>query len=292
MGQNRCNVNGFYREAAPAVWIRPAINDHIGIEPRSGAGGSVRVSIRTDHLSLRPASPSDHPIISPGRKEMIAERPLKLEEALDIAIQTATGIRAAHEKGIVHRDIKPANVMVNRQGQVKVMDFGLAQLTAAAATQTDLTQPGAVSGTPAYMSPEQAQGQLTDGRADIWALGALLFERLTGRLPFLTRALQNCRPTDDSWHTSATSRAGTRCMCEVSRRVKASGAFRATAGLRRAGDGMARNSSMSRGSSSWPRAPRPGPPFRLGRRRPYSKTGGCGPSIRNTISRPTANGSS
>src|SRR6266542_900637 len=61
-------------------------------------------------------------------KEMIAERPLKLEEVLDIGIQTATGIRSAHEKGIVHRDVKPANVMVNRQGQVKVMDFGLAQL--------------------------------------------------------------------------------------------------------------------------------------------------------------------
>ncbi len=119
-------------------------------------------------------------------KEMITERPLKLDEALDIGIQTATGIGTAHEKGIVHRDIKPANVMVNRQGQVKVMDFGLAQLTAAAlVTQTELTQPASALGTPAYMSPEQAQGQLTDRRADIWALGVMLYEMVTGRLPFL-----------------------------------------------------------------------------------------------------------
>ena len=118
-------------------------------------------------------------------KEMIAERPLKLEEALDIATQTAAGIRSAHEKGIVHRDIKPANVMVNRQGQAKIMDFGLAQLTAASlVTQTDLTEAASALGTPAYMSPEQAQGQPADRRADIWALGVMLYEMVTGRLPF------------------------------------------------------------------------------------------------------------
>src|SRR5688572_6832689 len=119
-------------------------------------------------------------------KEMIAERPLKLEEALDIATQTAAGIRSAHEKGIVHRDIKPANVMFNRQGQVKIMDFGLAQLTAATlVTQTDLTEAASALGTPAYMSPEQAQGQPADRRADIWALGVMLYEMVTGRLPFV-----------------------------------------------------------------------------------------------------------
>jgi Tol biopolymer transport system component/tRNA A-37 threonylcarbamoyl transferase component Bud32 len=118
-------------------------------------------------------------------KEMIAERPLKLEDALDIVIQTASGIRSAHEKGIVHRDIKPANVMVDRHGQVKVMDFGLAQLTAAAlVTQTDLTEAASALGTPAYMSPEQAQGQATDQRADIWALAVMLYEMVAGRLPF------------------------------------------------------------------------------------------------------------
>ncbi|MEX2300598.1 MAG: protein kinase [Bryobacterales bacterium] len=113
-------------------------------------------------------------------KDKIAERPLKLEEALDIAIQTAQGLQAAHEKGVVHRDIKPANLIVNAQGQVKIMDFGLAQLT----DRTRLTQTSTLLGTPAYMSPEQAQRLPADRRTDIWSLGAVLYEMATGRLPF------------------------------------------------------------------------------------------------------------
>ena len=113
-------------------------------------------------------------------KDKIAERPLKLEEALDIAIQTAQGLQAAHEKGIVHRDIKGANLMVTPQGQVKVMDFGLAQL----AEQSRLTKTATILGTPAYMSPEQAQKSTTDRRTDIWSLGVVIYEMVTGRLPF------------------------------------------------------------------------------------------------------------
>ena len=119
-------------------------------------------------------------------KDKIAERPLKLEEALDIAIQTAQGLQAAHEKGIVHRDIKSANLMVTPQGQVKVMDFGLAQL----AEQSRLTKTAMFLGTPAYMSPEQAQKSTTDRRTDIWSLGVVIYEMVTGKLPFERERLE------------------------------------------------------------------------------------------------------
>ena len=119
-------------------------------------------------------------IEGPTVKDKIAERPLKLEEALDITIQTAHGLQAAHEKGIVHRDIKSANLMVTAQGQVKVMDFGLAQL----AERSQLTKTATILGTPAYMSPEQAKRQPTDRRTDIWSLGVVIYEMVTGRLPF------------------------------------------------------------------------------------------------------------
>ena len=110
----------------------------------------------------------------------IKERPLKLDEALDIAMQTAEGLRAAHQKGIVHRDIKSSNLMLTSTGQVKIMDFGLAQLTGG----SRLTKTDTMLGTPAYMSPEQAQRLETDARTDIWSLGVVLYEMVTGRLPF------------------------------------------------------------------------------------------------------------
>ena len=110
----------------------------------------------------------------------IARGPLKLEEALDIAQQIATGLEAAHEKGIFHRDIKPENVIVDSKGHVTIMDFGLAQLTEASRlTKTDQTV-----GTTAYMSPEQTEGSGTDQRTDIWALGVVLYEMATGQQPF------------------------------------------------------------------------------------------------------------
>ena len=119
-------------------------------------------------------------IEGPTVKDKIAERPLKLKEALDITIQSAHGLQAAHEKGIVHRDIKSANLMLTAQGQVKVMDFGLAQL----AERSQLTKTATILGTPAYMSPEQAQRLPTDRRTDIWSLGVVIYEMVTGRLPF------------------------------------------------------------------------------------------------------------
>ena len=112
--------------------------------------------------------------------EKVAERPLKLDEALDIAMQATQGLQAAHERGVVHRDIKSANLMVTPQGQVKIMDFGLAQL----AERSKLTETTAILGTPSYMSPEQAVGDKTDRRTDIWSLGVVLYEMVAGRLPF------------------------------------------------------------------------------------------------------------
>ena len=119
-------------------------------------------------------------IDGPSLKQKIAERPLPLDEAIRIAGQAGEGLQAAHEKGIVHRDIKPANILLTEKGQVKVSDFGLA----AVSDRTRLTGTGTAMGTPAYMSPEQARGEPADRRSDIWSLGVVLYEMVTGRLPF------------------------------------------------------------------------------------------------------------
>ncbi|MGB7295930.1 MAG: protein kinase [Candidatus Aminicenantales bacterium] len=113
-------------------------------------------------------------------KERIAQGPLKIEEALDIAVQIADGLGEAHRKGIVHRDVKPANIMLAPKDQAKIMDFGLARLESAG----DLTRTAVVMGTVAYMSPEQALGKKVDHRTDIWSFGCLLYEMLAGHGPF------------------------------------------------------------------------------------------------------------
>ena len=113
-------------------------------------------------------------------KRKIEDGPLKLEEALGIFLQIAEGLAKAHEQGIVHRDLKSANVMINKDGVVKIVDFGLAKLSG----QTELTKEGTTLGTVAYMSPEQTRGELVDHRTDIWALGVVLYQMLTRKLPF------------------------------------------------------------------------------------------------------------
>lgn len=134
-------------------------------------------------------------------RQLVANGPIKVDEALDIAVQIASALSAAHMAGIVHRDIKPENVMVRSDGYVKVLDFGLAKLAQTRSEKTSSeaetraievkTLPGMVMGTVAYMSPEQARGLPVDVRTDLWSLGVVLYEMVVGKHPF-----QGSTPTD------------------------------------------------------------------------------------------------
>ena len=123
-------------------------------------------------------------------RERLERGALPLPKAVELAVQMASGLAAAHDKGIVHRDLKPENLFLTRDGRIKILDFGLARLrpgvggAGEASTDSAITGAGVVMGTVGYMSPEQVLGQTVDHRSDIFSLGVVLYEMLTGRRAF------------------------------------------------------------------------------------------------------------
>ncbi|MDX1430670.1 MAG: serine/threonine-protein kinase, partial [Rhodothermales bacterium] len=174
----------FYREARAAAALNHANIAHIyEIDESFVVPAQAGTSPGSAHP---PADAEKRPFIAmeyidgETLSEVIQRGPLPLKDAVNYASQIAEGLKIAHEANIVHRDIKSGNVMLTSKGVVKILDFGLAKTAAS----TKLTQMGSTLGTVAYMSPEQAKGEEVDRRSDIWSTGVILYEMITGRMPF------------------------------------------------------------------------------------------------------------
>ncbi len=223
---------------------------------------------------------------------------LPIEEALTLARQIAEALEVAHEKGIIHRDLKPANITITPDGVVKVLDFGLAKPASTDSSGPDPidgTQAGVILGTAAYMSPEQARGQVVDKRADIWAFGCVLYEMLTGRVAFAGETVSDTigkileREPDWSALPAATPRSHSTALAPLPRegseaaperhrrrqdrdrrdRRSAAGHFRSGGGAARSVHRPARRGCRGSRSSRSPRASASGRP---GARRPRRRT--------------------
>ena len=202
----------FQREAQLLASLNhPHIAAIYGLEESSPSAGSGQAGVRALVLEF---------VDGPTLADRIARGPIPLDEALTFGRQIADALDGAHEHGVVHRDLKPANVKVRPDGTVKVLDFGLAKLTAPpeaevragsagtsnspTLTSPAMTRQGVILGTAAYMSPEQAHGSEVDKRADIWAFGCVLYEMLTGTRAFggehVTDALAAVVRADPDWH--------------------------------------------------------------------------------------------
>jgi serine/threonine protein kinase len=177
----------------PRYWSRdPDRLQRFDLEARAAAALNHPNITSIFHVGQHDGSPYMVTELLQGEtlRERLRRGPIPLRKAIEYAVQIAHGLAAAHDRGIVHRDLKPENVFVTKDGRVKILDFGLARLgpskeaSGEEATVTHRTDPGVVLGTAAYMSPEQVRGKTVDHRADIFALGTILYEMVTGKQPF------------------------------------------------------------------------------------------------------------